>query len=237
MARRGKPQKIFSDNGTNFVAANKELADEIATINSNKLQDEMLVEAIEWSFNPPHAPHMGGVWERLIRSIKSTLKHLVHDRLLTDEELLSFMCETEKILNDRPLTRMGDDPRDATPLTPNHLLLLRGNSCAPNTEANHVRRRWQVIQDIANKFFSRFVSEYIPELQLRQKWCTIKENLKVNDVVLVVEDDAPRGQWPLGLVEDVELSNDGLVRAANVRVKNSVKRRPINKLVLLEHQD
>ena len=70
MARRGKPNKLFSDNGTNFVAANKELADEIKSVNSKKLQDELLLEAIEWHFNPPHAPHMGGVWERLIRSCR-----------------------------------------------------------------------------------------------------------------------------------------------------------------------
>ena len=61
IARRGKPQKIFSDNGTNFVAADRELAEEIRNINTKKLKNEMLLEAIEWSFNPPHAPHMGGV--------------------------------------------------------------------------------------------------------------------------------------------------------------------------------
>ena len=237
MARRGKPQKVFSDNGTNFVAANKELADEIKAINDKKLEDEMLVQAVEWSFNPPHAPHTGGVWERLVRSVKSVFRHLVHDRLLTDEELLSFMCEAEKIINDRPLTKMGSDADDPTPLTPSHLLLLRGNTSTSNTEANYVRRRWQVIQAIANDFFSRFVSEYIPELQLRQKWCDVKNNLRVNDVVLVADQDLPRGQWPLGLVEEIELSSDGLVRAANVRVKDSLKRRPVNKLVLLEHHD
>ena len=178
---------------------------------------------------------MGGVWERLIRSVKDLLRQLVQDRLLTDEELLSFMCEVERIMNDRPLTRMGDDPRDETPLTPSHLLLLRGNSCRPTTEANHVRRRWQVIQDIANKFFEQFVSEYLPELQIRHKWCDVKESLQVNDVVLVVDEDTPRGQWPLGIVEEVERSSDGLVRAAKVRCKNTLKRRPVNKLVFLEH--
>jgi hypothetical protein len=222
---------------TSSQRAEKELSGEIASINTKKLEDEMLIQAVEWSFNPPHAPHMGGVWERLIRSVKSILKHLVHDRLLTDEELLSFMCEVERILNDRPLTRMGADASDPTPLTPNHLLLLRGNSSTPNTESNNVRRRWQVIQDISNQFFKRFVSEYVPELQLRQKWCDTKDNVRVNDVVLVAEEDLPRGQWPLGLVEDIELSSDGLVRAANVRIKNTVKRRPINRLVLLEHHD
>ena len=47
IARRGKPQKIFSDNGTNFVASDRELAEEIRNINSKKLKNEMLLEAIE----------------------------------------------------------------------------------------------------------------------------------------------------------------------------------------------
>ena len=237
IARRGKPQKVFSDNGTNFVAADKELSDEIQAINTKKLKDDMLLEAIEWNFNPPHAPHMGGAWERLIRSVKGILRHLIGERLLNDEELVSFLCETEKILNDRPLTRMGSDPRDPTPLTPSHLLLLRGNDSSPNTESNHVRRRWQVIQAIANRFFERFISEYIPQLQVRSKWARTKENIRINDVVLVADDDAPRGKWPLGIVVEVETSSDGLVRSAKVRTNNKVKRRPINKLVFLEHHE
>ena len=91
IARRGKPQKMFSDNGTNFVAADKELADEIRTINNKKMKDDMLLEAIEWNFNPPHAPHMGGAWERLVRSVKDILRHLIGERLLNDEELVSFL--------------------------------------------------------------------------------------------------------------------------------------------------
>ena len=237
IARRGKPQKLFSDNGTNFVAAERELAEEIQTINSSKLRGEMLLEAIEWSFNPPHAPHMGGAWERLIRSVKEILRHLVGDRLLTDEELVSFLCEAERILNDRPLTRMGSDAQDPTPLTPNHLLLMRENNCTPNTEANHVRRQWQVIQKIANVFYERFISEYLPQLQVRSKWTTTKDNLKTNDLVLVMDEDAPRGQWPMGVVTELEHSSDGCVRAATVRCNNKEKRRSIHKLVLLERHD
>ena len=195
----------------------------------------MLVEAVEWTFNPPHAPHMGGVWERLIRSVKSLLRQLVQDRLLDDEELVSFMAEVEKIMNDRPLTRMGSDPRDDTPLTPSHLLLLRSNNCQASAETNHIRRRWQLIQSIANKFFERFVSEYVPELQIRSKWTDAKQSIQVNDVVLVADENTSRGQWPLGLVEEVEYSSDGLARSAIVRIRDTVKRRPINKLVLLEH--
>ena len=189
MARRGKPTKIFSDNGTNFVAADRELAEEIQAMNSKKLRDELVLEAIEWQFNPPHAPHMGGVWERIVRSVKGLLRTLVGERLLNDEELVSFICEAERILNDRPLTRMGSDVRDVTPLTPNHLLLLKANDCSPNTEANHVRRRWQTVQEIANRFYQRFTSEYIPTLQRRTKWASSKENLRVNDIVLVADEE------------------------------------------------
>ena len=70
---------------------------------------------------------------------------------------------------------------------------------------------------------------------MRSKWARTRENIQVNDVVLIADDDAPRGKWPLGLVVEVETSPDGLVRAAKVRTNDKVKRRPINKLVFLEH--
>ena len=133
---------------------------------------------------------------------------------------------------------MGSDAQDPTPLTPNHLLLLRENNCASNTESNHVRRRWQIIQALANRFYERFLSEYVPQLQVRSKWTKEKENLQLNDLVLVMEEDSPRGQWPLGLVTAIEHSSDGCVRAATVRCNDKEKRRPIHKLVLLErHSD
>ena len=100
MARRGKPAKIFSDNGTNFVGAERELREAIEELNSQKVKDALLIEAIEWHFTPPHAPHMGGIWERLVRSVKTVLKSLIKQDLLTDEQLTTFMCEVEKILND-----------------------------------------------------------------------------------------------------------------------------------------
>ena len=101
------------------------------------------------------------------------------------------------------------------------------------TELVHLLR-WQ-LQQIANRFYERFTSEYIPQLQHRSKWSTVKPNLQVNDIVLVAEEDTSRGKWPLGIITEVELSSDGLVRAAMVRFNGKEKRRPINKLVFLEH--
>ena len=59
IARRGIPTTIMSDNGTNFVGAQKEL---LACIESwNKLAPAVLVQkGVKWKFNPPSAPHHGG---------------------------------------------------------------------------------------------------------------------------------------------------------------------------------
>ena len=238
VARRGKPRVVYSDNGTNFVAADKELKNEIQAINGNRIDQDMLLEAIEWHFNPPHAPHMGGVWERIIQSVKSTLRVLITDRLLTDEELLSFLAEVEKVLNDRPLTRMGSDPNDATPITPNDILLLRRNDCSSSVSENHgIRKRWATVQELANKFYERFESEYLPTLQARAKWTQERPSLREGDIVLVAETEAKRGQWPLGLVVETLNSHDGRVRSAKVKVGNSIRTRPVDKLVFLEHHE
>ena len=62
------------------------------------------MEVVEWKFIPAHTPHMGGVWERLVRSVKRIFKALVSDKLLTDEELKPYLCEAEKIMIVRPPT-------------------------------------------------------------------------------------------------------------------------------------
>ena len=131
VARRGKPSVVYIDNGSNFTGAEKELREKVQAINTERVEKDMLLEAVEWHFLPPYAPHMGGMWEQLVRSVKTTLHALVTDRLLTDEELLSYLAEVEKVLNDRPLTKMLSEPKDEVPITPSDLLLLRGNSSSP----------------------------------------------------------------------------------------------------------
>ena len=76
---------------------------------------------------------------------------------------------------------------------------------------------------------------FMKRSQVRSKWS--KENLRVNNIVLVADDDTPRGQWPLGIIVEVELSSDNLVRAVTIRYNGKEKRRPIHKLVFLEHHD
>ena len=238
IARRGRPKVIFSDNGTNLKGANRELQSLMSSLNLSKVYKELKGKEIEWRFTTPGAPHEGGVWERLIRSIKSILRVIAGRQTLDDESLVTFLAEVERILNDRPLVPLSDDIRDPDPLTPSKLLLLRDNSCVPEgtfqSAESNLRRRWKQANYLADVFWKRWIKDYLPLLQTRNRWQRKKRNFKVGDIVLVIDDQQPRGKWPLGIVESVRPGHDGLVRTVEVRSQNSVKLRPVNKLCFLE---
>ncbi|XP_052778086.1 uncharacterized protein LOC128215439 [Mya arenaria] len=106
VSRRGRPEKIFSDNGTNITAGERELRESVKQWNQTQLSKNLPQQEIAWHFNPPYASHMGGVRGRLVRSVKNALKYVVREQLLGDEALLTLATEVEKILNDRPITQV-----------------------------------------------------------------------------------------------------------------------------------
>ena len=130
-ARRGVPEKVYSDNGTNLVKGDKDLRKSIQKWNISMIEQHMIQQEIEWHFNPPCASHMGGVWERMIRSTRTVLKALAKEQILTDEQLQTLMTESEKIINDRPITTVSSDPNDPPALTPSMLLLMKSNPSIP----------------------------------------------------------------------------------------------------------
>ena len=152
------------------------------------------------------------------------------------------MCEVEAIVDSRPITKSSDDPNDLEALTPNHLLLSRSGSRFPpgvfTRDDTYSRRRWRQIQHLANVFWCRWVKEYLPSLQQRQKWLNPARNFAINDIVLIVDDKVPRLSWPLGRIINVRQSqHDKHVRSVTVKTEHSVLDRPIDKLVLLEAAD
>ena len=90
MARRGKCAKIYSDNGTNFVGTQKELVSMM-----RKASDQIAKEGIEWHFNPPSAPHFGGLWVSAVKSTKHHLKRVMGEHKLTSTELWTLLCQIE----------------------------------------------------------------------------------------------------------------------------------------------
>ena len=135
--------------------------------------------------------------------------------MVNDETLSTLLAEVEKILNDRPLTRLTNDPNDLEPLTPNKLLLLRPNpSYQPTTlgETISYNKRWKQAQYLASIFWKRWIREYLPALQERQKWLRPRRNLSPGDLVLIVEGNIQRGEWPKAIVEEVFPDKYGHVR-------------------------
>ncbi|XP_068674398.1 uncharacterized protein [Montipora foliosa] len=245
---RGCPKEIWSDNGTNFTGAEKELRLSVQDLNEERIKSELHSREVEWyscplpkwRFQPPAASHMSGVWERLIRSVRKAMRAVLGSQgaLVGLETLRTVFAEVTSILNSRPICPSSDDPNDLEPLTPNHLLLQRRNLFVPPgvfaKEDLYSRKQWRHAQFIADCFWSRWVREYVPTLQQRHKWLLSKRNLAVNDLVLVVDNTVPRSRWLLGRVTRVFPGEDLCVRTAEVKTKSSRLVRPVTKLCLLE---
>ena len=167
--------------------------------------------------------------------MRRTLRGLTNEQEMNEDNLVTFMCEVEKILNDRPLVSITDDPNDELPLSPSMILLLRGNSCKSLFNESNVPKMYhRQSQYLANIFWKRWTKEYVPSLQSRQKWLKPKRNLKVNDIVIMTDENCVKGHWPLARVVAVYKNDDGMVRKASVKCKSGIKMRPITKLALLE---
>ena len=238
IARRGHPVEIRTDNGGSFVSAEKELRQEIMKWNQETIHNYLLQQSVKWIFNPPFASHHGGVWERCIRTARKILNALLKEQTLDDENLFTFMCEVEAIMNGRPITKLSDDPKDLSTLSPSHLLLLReSNNLPPGVfirEDVYSRRRWKQVQYMSNQFWCRWLREYLPSLQERHKWTKSKKNVSIGDLVLLTDYNVPRGQWPKGVIQETYPDKHGMVRKVCVRTNNGLFERDVRKICVLE---
>ena len=240
-ARRGQVKELRSDNGTNFVGAHRELKEAIQGWNQAQIHSEMLQKGIDWIFNPPAGSHHGGVWERMIRSVRKVLNSTLNVQNLDEESLHTILCEVEAILNSRPITKASTDPNDLEALTPNHLLLLKTAPSMPPGQFQqddiYARRRWRQVQFMADLFWKRWVKEYLPQLQERQKWSNTRRNFTPGDLVVIVDDTAPRNTWLIGKITETILDRRGLVRQVRIKTKTGFLNRPITKICLLQETE
>lgn len=239
ISRRGLPSDIYSDCATNFKGAD----DHIRQLLNDLTVQERLVNSIHctWHFNPPAAPHFGGLWEAAVKSCKYHLKRVVGNHLLNFEELTTLMCRIEAILNSRPLTTMSSDPNELAPLTPAHFLISQPFTEIPEPDITLIPtnrlQRWHLIRQLHQNFWKRWSSEYLVSLQNRPKWTKQQKNIQIGDLVIVHAPNQPPTQWKMGRVEAVHTGADGTVRVATVRTAQNVLKRPVVKLALVPIND
>jgi hypothetical protein len=148
------PTDVYSDEGTNFVGAKKELAElqkllQSAT-NVTATQDFLAILGIQFHTNPPHSPHRGGLWEAGVKSLKHHLRRVMNGHILTLEEFPTLLSRVEAILSSRPLCPMSNDPNDVSVLTTGHFLVGRPLNALPHPDL-HVfftsrLDRWQELE-------------------------------------------------------------------------------------------
>ncbi len=254
IAIRGAVRQIRSDQGTNFVGAKNELEKGLKDLDQERISTYLSSKQCDFLMNVPEASHMGGVWERQIRTIRSVMNVVLAQvkGRLDDASLRTFFYEAMSIVNSRPLTTNTiNDPKSLEPLTPNHLLTMKTSLPLPPPgkfvrEDLYARKRWRRVQYLSEQFWSRWRKEYLTNVSLRQQWHTPRRNVHVGDVVIVKEDNVPRNEWRLARVVETSADDAGFVRKVKLQMGQSklgVKgerltqvsflERPIQKLVVI----
>ena len=205
---------IFSDQGSNFKGASREIKDAVANWNSEQINENMMAKGIVWNFGPPNAPHTGGVWERLVRSAKRHLKFILETEPLDYDTFETALTQVSAILNNRPLTHATNDINDMRTLSPANFLYPYMITPSSTTilppipaDGDHLRGSWRDVRRLSTLFADRWRHEYLTTLLPQTKWKKTAPNLYVGQLVLMVDDAFSRHNWKLAKVEEL-LSDD-----------------------------
>lgn len=248
VAIRGPVVQFRSDRGTNFVGGTDDLSIDAEFVEHGPVAKYLSNSRTVWKFNPPHAPHMGGAWERLIGISKRILNSMLLERThrnLTHEVLTTLMAEVCAIVNNRPLVDVSSDPDSPSLLSPSMLLTMKTvrdvNPFSTFSSKEVMKSTWKYVQALADEFWQKWRSDYLSGLQVRRKWQNQKRNIKAGDVVLMRDSDCSRNEWPTGIIQETFPSQDGFVRKVSVAVLKDNKRvvyvRPVTELVTLLEVD
>jgi len=239
--------EVFSDCGTNFVGASRELREmfRASTTDGRRIAQAAASDGVRWRFNPPAAPHFEGLWEAAVKSTKHHLRRVIGEATLTFE-MTTLLTQVEACLNSRPLQPLTDDPDDLTALTPGHFLVGAPLLAVPEPSLvdmkDNTLSRWQLIQKMRDHYWQRWSREYIQTLAFRPKWTRSEVGPNIGDLCLVRSEVTPPTWWPLARITRLHPGDDGVtsvvtVRTAECAVWSSELVRPLVKLVLIPGAD
>jgi hypothetical protein len=243
MAIHGAPSRFQSDQGTQLVAAAKQ----IRTWDWSKVHSEVGTRGAEWHLVPTGAQHFNGQAERMIGLLKPCLEQAVAGRRYSYGELATVMAEAAQVVNSRPIARGSEDTQAGGPITPLHLQLGRATVEVPRVrfeEAPSLTRRLQHAGEGVKQFWKKWMHLVFQEKLLSRTWRKVKRNVAVGDVVYMMEKDDDDEFCRMGIVEEVKEGPDGHIRTATVRYTNpggdpqhrsppKLAVRPIHKLAVI----
>ncbi|CAB3991460.1 OTU domain-containing [Paramuricea clavata] len=246
IARRGPVREIRSDRAANLIGAAKDLKDALKEMDNAKINEYLCRHSdadwvVRWKPNPPAASHMGGVWERQIRTVRTILTSLMKEfgHVLNDESFRTLLTEAECIVNSRPLTFPSSDPTDlGSPISPSNILTMKSKIVMPppgnfQRADLYLRKRWKRVQYLVEIFWTRWKREYLNTLQMRKKWNRPQRSFEIGDVVPVLDERTSINLWPLARFIDITPDSVSAVRSVKAKTATSTLERPIVKLVIL----
>ena len=180
----------------------------------------------------------------MVRSTKRCLRKIIGQAKLSYDELLTAVMEVEAIINSRPLSYLTPDDLDE-PLTPSHLLTGRRVLSLPDnlsyqeeTEDSDLSTRVKHLISTMNQFWRRWRHKYLMNCENTSGTAT-RTQTAAGDLVMVHNENQPRGFWKMAKVQSLIVGKDGKVRGATLRVssgsgKSTVLQRPTALLYPLE---
>jgi hypothetical protein len=218
---RGLINHLYSDNGSNFVGANRELK---AFFKSEEFLRQVHSYAaktqFQWHFIPPYSAHFGGLWEVGVKSLKYHWKRIVGKALLTFEEFSTLITQIEVCLNSLSLVALSSDPNDPSYLSPGHFLICALLTSLPesdftNTTMNSLSR-WQPVQRFNHQLWKRWSADYLKSLQQHSK----QPDLQPGMLVLLHEHNLPPMSWKLAVSDETFPGLDEHIRVATVKTSS-----------------
>jgi len=246
VGRRGLPVTLISDNAKTFRCSSKEVQ---LICRSSAVQRYLTNQRIMWKFSVAKAPWWGGFWERMVQTVKRSLRKVIGRATLQVDELNTLLIEVEAIVNSRPLTFVYDDTEGVSyPLTPSHL--INGRRLASSPSASHfevvstnitLTRRAKKQRHLLDQFLKHWKKSYLLNLREHRQVKLKKTGptISVGDVVIVRDDNAKRLFWKLARVVELLPGPDRITRAALINVScesgpPKILKRSISHLIPIE---
>ncbi|XP_064479062.1 uncharacterized protein LOC135392275 [Ornithodoros turicata] len=243
VSRRGLCRIVYSDNFLSFKRSRSELKELWLALRDPVVKDHFSTSKIEWRFIMERAPWWGGFYERLVRSVKTSLKKVLGRKLLDTEEIVTILTEVEAVINSRPITFLYSNSSEEMPISPAHFLVGKRLTSLPTPQCRELTSTklsldeiWTSRQRGLAHFWKRWHKEYLAELQSSRSSRVFKSSaLKPGDIVILHDEKQPRPLWKLCRIVDVFCGRDEKVRACTVRLPDgTLRRRPVQLLYPLE---
>ena len=223
---RGCPSEIQSDEGSQLIAASKEIAQLVGDWDWKPVHEWTTAKMIKWKLAPAEGQHQNGLSESLIKSVKHSLKHkITGGNVLTFSELQMVLFEIANIINSRPIGVLSEsDSEQPCPITTNHLLLGRATADVPQgpfdaSGSKKVTRHFRYLQTLVTEWWEHWYQTVLPSLVPNYKWLQRHRNVMIGDVCLIRYRNDVRATYRLGRVADVKKGSDGLVRTVVLKYK------------------